>query len=175
MKEKLTIEQFGVKYESLWVASDPEDAMSLLRNRILLDVGDRVTLTNGKEYIVVENLRNKDVLLCCRPSFYIDGIDSGTERVAVKYGVVMDSNYGYRMDYEDIVRLNGPTMVRKLLEEEDWEEAASVLNDMAELSMDISEFAGDLATIKANIDAEDEAADKDSNLMSLIKDCMMVN
>lgn len=155
MCDKLMFTCFGREYEKLWVATNKEDAAVLLSYRLLLTEGDIIHLTDGSEVVVLENVREDTILKCFQPTVgehYEDKVKS----LAVSYNLVKHPTKGEAVDFEDLIRVEGPGMLRQLIDGKRWQEAAKLLDDLRAISVDVSEFAGDLAAIHAGCQEEEE-------------------
>lgn len=157
---KLTIKCAGREYEKMWVGTHADEALKILSYRVGLTPGEKIELTDGTEAIVINNYREEKMLICATPTVG-DKYEYGCRQFAAPYSVVKCHIYGAAVDFEDVIRIEGPGITRKLIEREAWQEAADMLDDLRSISVDISEFAGDLATIHAGIQ-EDERNEKDA-------------
>ena len=160
MCDKLTVKCAGHEYEKVWIGTNADESLKILSYRVSLTPGEEIELTDGTEAIVIDNDRKKEMLICATP-IVGDKYEYGRHQFAAPYNVVKCRLYGAAVDFEDVVRVEGPRITRKLIEREAWQEAAGMLDYLRSISVDISEFAGDLATIHAGI-REDEKNEKDA-------------
>lgn len=161
MCDKLTIKFADREYEKMWVGTNMDEALNILSYRVNLAVGDSIELTDGTKAIVIDNACSDGMLTCATPMVG-ESYEYGCNHFTVHYNVVKCPTYGTAVDFEDVVRVEGPGITRSLIEREAWQEAADMLDDLRSISVDISEFAGDLATIYAGIQ-EDKKNEKDAS------------
>lgn len=161
MCDKLTIKFAGREYEKMWIGTHTDEALKILSYRVSLTPGEEIELTDGTKAVVIDNDRKEKMLICATP-IVGDKYECGCHQFAAPYSVVKYHLYGEAVDFEDVVRVEGPGITRSLIEQEAWQEAADMLDDLRSISVDISEFAGDLATIYAGIQ-EDEKNEKDAS------------
>lgn len=161
MCDKLTFEVAGREYEKMWVGTHTDEALKILSYRVSLTPGEEIELTDGTKAVVIDNDRKEKMLICATP-IVGDKYEYGCRQFAAPYNVVKCRLYGEAVDFEDVIRVEGPGITRSLIEQEAWQEAADMLDDLRSISVDISEFAGDLATIYAGIQ-EDEKNEKDAS------------
>ena len=169
MCDKLTIKCAGREYEKMWVGTHADEDLKILSYRVSLTPGAEIALTDGTEAIVINNDREERMLICATP-IVGDKYEYGYHQFAAPYNVVMCYLYGEAVDFEDVMRVEGPGITRKLIEKEAWQEAADMLDDLRSISVDISEFAGDLATIHAGIREDEKNESKRiEELLEMIK------
>ena len=161
MCDKLTIKCAGREYEKMWVGTHADESLKILSYRVSLTPGEEIELTDGTEAIVIYNDRKEKMLICATP-IVGDKYEYGCHQFAAPYNVVKYHLYGEAVDLEDVIRVEGPGITRRLIDRGAWQEAADMLDDLRSISVDISEFAGDLATIYAGIQ-EDEKNEKDAS------------
>ena len=161
MCDKLTIECTGREYEKIWVGRDADEALEILSYRISLTHGDVIELTDGTKAIVIDNDRREKAIIFATPLLG-EKYEYGCNQFVAPYNVVKYNCGGKAVDFEDVIRVEGPGIVRKLIERKAWQEAADIIDDLRSISVDISEFAGDLSTIYAGIQ-EDEKGKKDAS------------
>ena len=145
----------------MWVGTHADEALKILSYRVSLTPGEEIELTDGTEAIVIDNDRKRKMLICATP-IVGDKYKYGCHQFVAPYNVVKYRLYGEAVDFEDIIRVEGPGITRSLIEREMWQEAADMLDGLRSISVDISEFAGDLATIYAGIQ-EDEKNEEDAS------------
>lgn len=172
MCDKLTIKCAEREYEKMWVGTHADEALKILSYRVSLTPGEEVELTDGTKAVVIDNDRKEKMLICATP-IVGDKYEYGCHQFTAPYSVVKYRLCGEDVDFEDVIRVEGPGITRKLIDREAWQEAADMLDDLRSISVDISEFAGDLATIYAGIQ-EDERNKKDASkrfdeLLEMIK------
>lgn len=161
MCDKLTFECAGREYEKMWVGTYTDEALKILSYRVSLTPGEEIELTDGTKAVVIDNDRKEKMLICATP-IVGDKYECGCRQFAAPYNVVKCRLYGEAVDFEDVIRVEGTGITRSLIEQEVWQEAADMLDNLRSISVDISEFAGDLATIYAGIQ-EDEKNEKDTS------------
>lgn len=160
MCDKLTVKCAGHEYEKLWVGTNADESLKILSYRVRLTPGEEIELTDGTKAIVINNDRMEKMLICATPRVG-DKYEYGYHQFVAPYNVVKYHPYGAAVDFENAMRVEGPGITRKLIEQESWQEAADMLENLRSISVDISEFAGDLATIYAGI-REDEKNERDA-------------
>lgn len=161
MCDKLTIKVADREYEKMWVGTNMDEALNILSYRTKLTIGDSVELTDDTEAIVIDNACSAGILTCVTPMIG-ERYEHGYNHFTVPYNVVKCPTHGTAVDFEDVIRVEGPEITRRLIEREAWQEAADMIDDLRSISVDVSEFAGDLSTIYAGIQ-EDEKDKKDAS------------
>lgn len=149
-EHKIAFKYFDESYEYIWAAFGELDAISLMQARVNLKKGDVVYLTDGRSGVVIENMPESYELIVDFP-IMVEDYYLGACQQPIPYTVVANDYAGDKIAYEDVVRKYGPAICRNCISTESWEEAARTLDEMRFLSMDISEFAGDLSTIYSNL------------------------
>lgn len=134
-KERLKFED----YENVWVAGKDE-ATDLFSERASLKCGDKITLTDGSEVVVIDNFPSKNFIVA-KSFTFCENIMVGTATIVVHYPIIKSSTYGHSMEYEDFVRLTGVQTCREMIRRKEWGYAADILDKLRYISVDISEFA----------------------------------
>lgn len=172
MCDKLTIKCAGREYEKMWVGTNADEVLKILSYRVSLTPGEEIELTDDTKAIVIDNDREEKMLICATP-IVGDKYGYGCHQFDAPYSVVKYRLYGEAVDFEDVMRVEGPGVVRNLIDREAWQEAADVLDNLRSISVDISEFAGDLATIYAGIQEdkknEDDAFERIDELLKMME------
>ena len=150
MDDKLTLKFADKEYEKMWVGANMDEALKILSYRVSLTTGEEIELTDGTKAIVIDNDRKEKMLTCAVPMVG-KRYEYGCFNCTVPYNAVKCPTYGTAVDYEDILRVEGPGITRSLIEREAWHDASNMLDSLCSIGVDISEFAGDLATIYAGI------------------------
>ena len=161
MCDKLTIKVADREYEKMWVGTNMDEALNILSYRVKLAVGDSVELTDGTEAIIIDNACSAGILTCVTPMVG-ERYEHGYNHFTVPYNVVKCPTYGTAVDFEDVIRIEGPEITRRLIEREAWQEAADMLEDLRSISVSIEEFSPYLATIYAGIE-KDKQDKKDAS------------
>lgn len=144
-KEKLMVEVADLEFEQINVARNEGEALSMFTYRAMAKPGVHLKLTDGQDVAVVENHPEGCAMVVAIPimgSHY----DTRIKVCAIPY-MIIDTNTGVLVDYEEYLRIEGKGMCHHLIDKKDWVEAAHLLNTLYELSVDISEFSQYLADI----------------------------
>lgn len=162
-KEKLMVEVADMEFEQINVASDQNEALSMFTYRTMAKPGKRLKLTDGRTVVVVKN-RPEDCAMIVAIPVMGSNYDVRLKVCALPY-MLIDTNMGVLVDYEEYMRVEGKGLCHRLIETKDWAEAANLLNTLYELSVDISEFSQYLADIY--VGATDGGAKEDEHAKNL--------
>ena len=155
MCDKLTIECAGCEYERVWIGRDVDEAIEILSYRINLSRGDIIELTDGTRAVVIDNDRREKIITFVTPLFG-EKYEYGCNQFMAPYNVVKYNCGGEAVDFEDVIRVEGPGIVHKLIEREAWQEAADMLDDLRSISVSVEEFSPYLSRIYAGIEKDEE-------------------
>ena len=155
MCDKLTIKVADREYEKIWVGTNMDEALNILSYRVKLAVGDSIELTDGTEAIVIDNACSDRMLTCATPMVG-ERYEYGCNHFTAPYSVVKCPTYGTAVDFEDIIRVEGPRITHELIERKAWQEAADMLDDLRSISVSIEEFSPYLSAIYAGIEKNEQ-------------------
>lgn len=168
MCDKLMFKVGDVEYEKVWAATNEADALELFSYRVHLTPGTVIELADGTRAVVLENNPKKGMLVCGTPTVG-DKYDYGSEVMIAPYALVRVPNCGEPTDFEDILRAEGTKIVHRCIAKKMWQDAADTLDSLRFISVDISEFAGDLADIYAGIVSDEEKQQDVKALLESLK------
>ena len=144
-KEKLMVEVADMEFEQINVARNKDESLSMFTYRATAKPGVNLKLTDGQGVVVIDNHPEDCVMIVAIPSMG-SNYDIRINVYAIPY-MIVDTNIGVLIDYEEYMRVEGKGMCHHLIEHKDWVNAAQLLNTLYNLSVDISEFSQYLADI----------------------------
>lgn len=162
-KEKLMVEVADMEFEKINVARNQGEALSMFTYRATAKPGVNLKLTDGQDVVVIDNHPEDCAMIVAIP--FMGSYYDVRMKVCVIPYMIVDTNTGVLIDYEEYMRVEGKGMCHHLIERKDWVNAAQLLNTLYELSIDISEFSQYLADIY--VGATDGGAKEDEHAKNL--------
>lgn len=162
-KEKLMVEVADMEFEQINVARNQGEALSMFTYRATAKPGVHLKLTDGQDVAVVENHPEDCAMIVAIPVMG-SNYDVRLKVCALPY-MLIDTNTGVIVDYEEYLRIEGKGMLHHLIDKKDWAKVAQLLDTLYSLSVDISEFSQYLADIY--VGATDGGAKEDEHAKNL--------
>lgn len=144
--EYLTLDVGKYSFTHVWVTKDEASSRKLLIERLKIEEGAEVELTNDLKVVVLANDTIKNRILAAIPRVAAH-YEYGMCIHEFPYCVIKGSETGELTLYEDTIRLDGCEICRQNIADEKWEDAADLIDTLFELSVNIEEFSPYLATI----------------------------